>query len=292
MSRTRRSVALLVVVLLCSVVAACGTRASDAGGNFRLSADQLAPTTTLPSHTTVTAEAKGPTLDVFREKPADGAAGDAGAPEGAAAAPAAFHAASVQPIPRPGLNYEFAQVTFAGWSFKNPTYFGGPLVLVATSVEGDWVKVRIPARPNGQEGWVRASDVNLSQHAFHAELILSQRLFTVWDDNTPVAQTNVVVGTDRTPTPIGTFYIAEKIPAAVAGVNPGGAYGPWILATNAYSEALDMFDDGLPVIAFHGTNQPQLIGSASSNGCIRMPNDVVTLLAETIPPGTPVTITP
>jgi lipoprotein-anchoring transpeptidase ErfK/SrfK len=283
MPRTRRALALLVVVLLTSVSAACGTRASDAGGNFRLSADQLAPTTTLPSHTTVTAEANGPTLDVFRDKPADGAV---------PAAPAAFQAASVQPIPRAGLNYEYAQVTLAGWAYKNPTYFDQPLVMVATSIEGEWVQVLIPARPNGQTGWVRAADVTLTQHTFHAELILSQRLLTVWNDNTPVAQTNVVIGTDSTPTPIGTFYIAEKIPAAVAGVNPNGSFGPWILATNAYSEALDMFDDGLPVVAFHGTNQPGLIGSAASNGCIRMPNDVVTLLAETIPPGTPVTITP
>jgi lipoprotein-anchoring transpeptidase ErfK/SrfK len=152
------------------------------------------------------------------------------------------------------------------------------------------VKVAIPARPNGQEGWVRASDVTLSQHQFHAELIVSERLLTVWNGNEQIAQTNVVVGRDNTATPIGTFYIAEKIPASVAGVNPNGAYGPYILATSAYSEMLDEFDDGLPVIAFHGTNQPDLIGSAASNGCVRMPDDVVTMLAETIPAGTPVTI--
>jgi lipoprotein-anchoring transpeptidase ErfK/SrfK len=137
---------------------------------------------------------------------------------------------------------------------------------------------------------VRAADVDLSQHQFHAELVLSERLFTVWNGYTPVAQTNVVIGTDTTPTPVGAFYIAEIIPAAVAGVSANGAYGPFILATNGYSEALERFDGGLPVIAFHGTNAPGLIGSAASNGCVRMPNEVVTLLAETIPPGTPVTI--
>ena len=231
-------------------MAGCGTKASDAGGNFQLSPDQLQPTTTstLPEHTTTTAEAKGPSLDVFKDKPADGAT--------AGVVPASFSAASLQPIPRPGLNYDFAQTTPTGWRYKNPTYFGDPLVMVVTGVEGDWLKVSIPARPNEQEGWVRASDVNLAQHAFHAELVLSERLFTVWNDNTVVAQTNVVVGKDSTPTPLGTFYIAEKIPAAVAGVSPNGAYGPWILATNAYSEALEEFDGGLPAIAFHGTNQP------------------------------------
>ena len=275
----------VIVLALTAIAAGCGTKASDAGGNFQLSPDQLEPTTTtstLPEHTTTTAEAKGSSLEVFKDKPVDGTT---------AAVPASFSAASLQPIPRSGLNYEFAQTTPTGWRYKNPTYFGNPLVMVVTGVEGDWLKVSIPARPNGQEGWVRASDVNLAQHTFHAELVLSERLFTVWNDNTVVAETNVVVGKDNTPTPLGTFYIAEKIPAAVAGVSPNGAYGPWILATNVYSEALEEFDGGLPAIAFHGTNQPNLIGSASSNGCIRMPDDVVSLLADTIPAGTPVTIT-
>ena len=96
----------------------------------------------------------------------------------------------------------------------------------------------------------------------------------------------MVIGKDQTHTPVGHFYINEKIEQS----NPGGAYGPWILSTNAYSESLDSFDGGLPVIAFHGTNQPQLIGTQASNGCIRMPNDVVTKLADALPAGTPVDI--
>jgi lipoprotein-anchoring transpeptidase ErfK/SrfK len=280
--RFSRSRGFALLFVLVALLAGCSS-SSDAGGNFRLSAGQLTPPTTQPApdFTTTTAEAKGPALEVFADKPAA---------EGPTVAPAAYTARAVQPIPRQGLAYEFAQVTPTGWMFKNPTYFGNPLVMVVTSVEGEWLKVTIPARPNGQQGWVRATDVNLAQHRFHAELVLSERLFTVWDDVTPVAQTNVVVGTDSTPTPLGTTYIAEKIPAATAGVSPGGAYGPWILSTASYSETLEQFDGGLPVIAFHGTNNPQLIGSAASNGCVRMPNDVVTLLAETIPAGTPVTV--
>lgn len=44
------------------------------------------------------------------------------------------------------------------------------------------------------------------------------------------------------------------------------------------------------MIAFHGTNQPELIGSKASNGCVRMPNDVVSWLALVLPPGTPIDI--
>ena len=52
-------------------------------------------------------------------------------------------------------------------------------------------------------------------------------------------------------TPVGTFYIAEKIAKTA-----GGAYGPWILALNGYSESLDSFDGGMPQLAFHGTTSP------------------------------------
>ena len=151
---------------------------------------------------------------------------------------------------------------------------------------GDWLKVLIQARPNHTEGWVKASDVDVTSTTYKMELSLADRHLTVYDGDTVVAETDVVIGKDTTPTPVGSFYLSEKIQQK----NPGGAYGPWILSTNGYSEALDLFDNGLPVIAFHGTNQPALIGTQASNGCIRMPNDVVTHLAEMLPAGTPIEI--
>ena len=48
----------------------------------------------------------------------------------------------------------------------------------------------------------------------------------------------------------------------------------------------DSFDGGLPEIALHGTNQPSLVGSAASNGCIRMPNDAILQLESLVPLGT------
>jgi lipoprotein-anchoring transpeptidase ErfK/SrfK len=72
--------------------------------------------------------------------------------------------------------------------------------------------------------------------------------------------------------------------------NDTGIYGSWVLATNGYSESLDTFNDGLPVIAFHGTNQPELVGTKASNGCVRMTNEVVSKLADALPAGTPIDI--
>ena len=100
-----------------------------------------------------------------------------------------------------------------------------------------------------------------------------------------MAETDVVTGKDSTFTPVGTFYIAEKIEKSA-----GGAYGPWILALNGYSESLDSFDGGMPQLAFHGTNKPELIGTQASNGCVRMPDEIDQILADQMPAGTPITI--
>ena len=61
----------------------------------------------------------------------------------------------------------------------------------------------------------------------------------------------------------GGFHIAHDLKISKSA---GGAYGPWILALNGYSESLDSFDGGMPQLAFHGTNKPELIGTQASNG--------------------------
>ncbi len=172
-----------------------------------------------------------------------------------------------------------------GYTYENPTYFKNPLVFVVTEDDGDWLKVALQARPNHTEGWIKRSDVTLSETHTHIELVKSSFHLKAWDGDRLVAETDVVIGKDATFTPVGTFYLAEKIQKSA-----GGAYGPWILALNGYSESLDSFDGGLPQLAFHGTNQPELIGTQASNGCVRMPDAIDQMLADQMPAGTPITI--
>lgn len=179
------------------------------------------------------------------------------------------------------------RVTFE-LALRNPWYFGGELaLLVEEGRETDeWLRVALPVRPNGTTAWIRRADVDIRTHRVHADVSLTERRLRVWDADTLLVDTSVVIGTPATPTPLGRFFVNARIEHA----NPAGAYGPWILSLSAYSEALETFDGGLPVIAIHGTNRPNLMGTARSNGCIRVPNDVVTQLASIVPLGTPVTI--
>jgi lipoprotein-anchoring transpeptidase ErfK/SrfK len=66
---------------------------------------------------------------------------------------------------------------------------------------------------------------------------------------------------------------------------PGGPENP------LGARALYLFQNGVDTyFRIHGTNQPKTIGSAVSNGCIRMLNDHVADLYERVPLGTVVTV--
>ena len=171
------------------------------------------------------------------------------------------------------------------------TYYSLPLTLLAIDVvdEGGnrWYQVSLPAKPNGQTGWVRASNVIVSStdtviHVYLAEHELDLVVGGVVELTAPVA-----VGSPATPTPLGTFYITDPIDLAA---NPTGVYGTFALGLSAYSEALDSFKGTIPQIAIHGTNIPGSIGQSVSNGCIRMQNDTVKSLGGRVGLGTPVIV--
>jgi lipoprotein-anchoring transpeptidase ErfK/SrfK len=176
--------------------------------------------------------------------------------------------------------------TEQGWRFANPGPYepAQPFTMLVEERRGDWAKVQVPVRPNGTVGWVRVADVDLSTTSHRIEIDVSDRMLRAYDGTQQIAETKVVVGTAFTPTPTGSFYVTDIVPQT------SPAFGPVALATDAYSEVMDEFDTGVPVVALHGTNRPELMGEARSNGCIRLPNEIIQQLADTMPQGTPVYI--
>jgi hypothetical protein len=146
-----------------------------------------------------------------------------------------------------------------------------------------WVRLRIPARPNGQTGWVprtalgpfivRRTRLVVDRTTLTATL--SKRGKRIW--RSPVG-----VGAPATPTPGGRFWIRERLRAL------GGIYGPWAFGTADYSVLSEWPGGG--VVGIHGTNQPELIPGRPSHGCIRVPNPAVIRLARLMPVGTPLQI--
>lgn len=168
----------------------------------------------------------------------------------------------------------------------NPTSEGVPLVFLVEQRRGDWLRVQLPVRPNESSGWVRASDVSVRSVSNHIVVEVAKRKLSAFSGSQLLMQTPVGVGTSKTPTPTGDFYVDISVR------NPGGAYGRHMLSVAGFSNVLKTFGRGVGQVAIHGTNNPASVGQFSSNGCMRLSNDAVLQLAGLAPTGTPVFIVP
>jgi hypothetical protein len=148
-----------------------------------------------------------------------------------------------------------------------------------------WIEIELPARPNGQTGWVPSSALG-SEHTVNGYLLVDRRTLqaTLYRDGRVIFRAPVGVGKASTITPAGHFYVMEKLRTLNAPV-----YGPLALGTSAFAPTLSEWPGG-GVVGIHGTDEPQLIPGRPSHGCIRMRNADIVRLWHTIVLGTPIEI--
>jgi len=149
-----------------------------------------------------------------------------------------------------------------------------------------WVKVLLPQRPNGTAGWALANDFTFTQIHSRVEIDLSDRRLTVMRKGKRLGRFPIAVGAPATPSPTGTFAIAEVIPTG----DPKAFLGPLVMPLTAFSTALNEYAGGNGRVAIHGTSSPELIGKAVSHGCIRMRNADIRRVSRIVVPGTRVVI--
>jgi lipoprotein-anchoring transpeptidase ErfK/SrfK len=160
------------------------------------------------------------------------------------------------------------------------------LVTDQTSRPG-WLNVLLPIRPNGSSGWIKASDVTLGSSDYEIKVELAAHKLTLLKLGQPVLESAVVIGSDNTPTPPGKFYVTDPLDLHN---NSNAGYGVFALGISGYSDVLTSFKGGPGQLAVHGTNNPEQVGQNISNGCVRVPNDIIEQIAAQAPLGTPVTI--
>ncbi len=161
-----------------------------------------------------------------------------------------------------------------------------PLILLAKQLQGEWIEVYLPVRPNRSTGWVRRSDFTTSTHDFLIEVHLSRFNLKVYDGSQLFMNTSIGVATDNSPTPGGLYYTIELL----APPDPRGPYGPYAYGLSGYSNVYQSFGGGPGQLGIHGTNQPGAIGQKVSHGCIRLSNQDITTLARKLPLGVPVLV--
>jgi lipoprotein-anchoring transpeptidase ErfK/SrfK len=150
-----------------------------------------------------------------------------------------------------------------------------------------WYRVLLPKRPNESSGWVRGDQVRTVPREYRAQVDLSERRLTLYKDDQVMRTFRVGIGRPATPTPTGRFYVTVRLrPPQVSRV-----YGAWALGLSAYSQVLSQFGTGDGQIALHGTSNLANLGHQVSNGCVRLDNDSISILATLLEPGSPVDIT-
>jgi hypothetical protein len=149
-----------------------------------------------------------------------------------------------------------------------------------------WIEIELPARPNGQKGWVPRRALE-SFHTVDGYLLVDRTNLraTLFRDGRPIFSAPIGVGKASTITPPGDFYVMEKL---ITLNDP--EYGPYALGTSAYAPTLSEWPGG-GVVGIHGTDEPQLIPGRPSHGCVRMRNADITRLWRIIAVGTPIEIT-
>jgi lipoprotein-anchoring transpeptidase ErfK/SrfK len=148
-----------------------------------------------------------------------------------------------------------------------------------------WVRVRLPALPNGTQGWVPRSALG-AYGTVRTRVIVDTtvRRLTLLRDGRVVMRVPVGVGTAQAPTPRGEFVVRNRLTRYA-----NAFYGPIALGTSARSAALTDWPGG-GYVGIHGTNRPDLIPGDVSHGCIRLRNADIVRLARELPIGTPLTI--
>ena len=120
-----------------------------------------------------------------------------------------------------------------------------------------------------------------SQHHDDAEFklwISDDFSLSVTDREETIFETAVGVGRGGAPTPRGRYYTAELLRPPSSGT----AYGPYAYGLSGYSDTFTNFLGGPGQLGIHGTNNPWTLGTNASAGCVRLHNDDITYLVETL----------
>src|SRR4051794_28469914 len=171
-------------------------------------------------------------------------------------------------------------------TLSNPNENGAPLTFLEEEQRPGWVRVLLPIRPNGSEGWVKTRDVRLTSHNYKIKVELAAHRLVVTDHDKVLLDTPAGIGKTDTPTPGGLYYTKELLQPP----NPNTVYGHYAYGLSGFSNVLTTFAGGDGVIGIHGTNDPAGLGKDVSHGCIRVSNDAIDLMAKTLPLGVPVEI--
>ncbi|MFR9801188.1 L,D-transpeptidase [Pseudonocardia sp. RS010] len=149
--------------------------------------------------------------------------------------------------------------------------------------QGAWVQVLLPSRPSSSTGWLPLADLEVKTTPYRIAVHLGSRTLALYEDGAKLAEWTVGVGKPEAPTPVGRTFLLG------AFTDDQQRYSPVILPLGTHSPTHDTFGGGPGTVAIHTWPTDDVFGTATSDGCIRVPADALRRLTE-VPLGTLVTI--
>lgn len=214
--------------------------------------------------------------------------------------PAAAKLGKYKQISTPGKFSQWAYVEVATYAYSRPSKFAAKVMKVPTRTSdktdnvvyidgsitngGVWYKVLLPS-VHGTWGWVPASRLGAPQST-STQIVIDRaaRSLTLIKAGRTVLTAGVGIGKTGTPTPPGEFYIRSKMRGFSSPV-----YGVRAMGTSAKSKVLTDWPGG-GIVGIHGTNEPGILPGRVSHGCVRVRNETILRIYNTVSVGTPVTI--
>jgi lipoprotein-anchoring transpeptidase ErfK/SrfK len=157
-------------------------------------------------------------------------------------------------------------------------------VFSVISEQGSYYYVHLPIRPNGQKGWIKKSDVSTYRTPFRIVISLTEKRLSVYEGDLLVISDNIAIGKPNTPTPTGEFY-AYWVRKTSARQKAG--WGDYVVGLSGFGNN-SSYGEGR--VGIHGTADKSAIGTPASAGCVRVSNETIRKIKNTIYLGTPVTI--
>jgi lipoprotein-anchoring transpeptidase ErfK/SrfK len=142
-----------------------------------------------------------------------------------------------------------------------------------------WVQVLLPSKPNGSTGWLPEAGLRKAATPYLVSVHLKSMKLQLFRDGSRVGSWSIGIGKPDTPTPTGRTFLLGSI------TDEKQKFSPVILPLGAHSKTLDSFGGGPGTVAIHTWPSTNVLGTATSHGCIRVPQEALDELTK-VPLGT------
>lgn len=166
-----------------------------------------------------------------------------------------------------------------------PTQLVSDTWLPVIAERAGWVQVLLPSRPNGATGWLATTEqVTVATTPYRIIVDRAAFSLTLLRDEQPVGTWRVGIGKANSPTPPGRTFLLASFTESTP------TYSPVIIPLGTHSTTYTSYAGGPGTVGIHTWPTATVYGTASSDGCVRIPPDALQIVSTEVPLGTPVLI--